>query len=176
MSLWSWFSAKDDNQKNTNNEGGCPVDHKTREQYVNANMKNIMIDKSGKKLSAEREVSTIPRFVDTSDASFNGGESISGCPVNHSSSNVDTQENGKWVYPSPKQFYEALARKNRDARAEDMDVVVPIHNAVNERCWSEILEWERSGNKEDVSGVKLVSFRGRPNDRSPRAWMKVLTG
>ncbi len=36
-----------------------------------------------------------------------------------------------------------MKRKQFDPKAEDMRAVVPIHNAVNERAWKEIREWER---------------------------------
>ncbi|KAH9817026.1 cytochrome c/c1 heme lyase-domain-containing protein [Melampsora americana] len=112
-------------------------------------------------LPTDREVSSIPRFRE------------------------DSEEQANWVYPSPAQFYSALARKKQHSpEVNDMYTVVPIHNAVNERVWQQVLEWEanygqgafdrwpRSGK----SGPMLSSFRGRPNDRSPRAWIKVLSG
>ena len=40
-------------------------------------------------------------------------------------------------------FFDAMKRKGHDTRAQDMKTVVPIHNAVNERAWKEIREWER---------------------------------
>lgn len=49
---------------------------------------------------------------------------------------------GHWVYPSEKMFFDAMRRKGYDARVADMKTVVPIHNAVNERAWKHILEWE----------------------------------
>ena len=42
----------------------------------------------------------------------------------------------------PKQFFEAMKRKNWDPQQEDMKVIVPIHNLVNERAWKHILMWE----------------------------------
>jgi len=60
-----------------------------------------------------------------------------------------------------------------------MDIVVPIHNAVNERVWQQVLEWERHalGLKEgEDTGVKLVSFMGRPKEMSPRARWKSFIG
>ena len=57
-----------------------------------------------------------------------------------------------------------------------MRVVVPIHNAVNERAWAEIMKWEAGQGGERCGGVKLVSFKGRPNDRTPRAWFYSLLG
>lgn len=69
-----------------------------------------------------------------------------------------------------------MARKNHDPQANDMRVIVPIHNAVNERAWGEVLKWERGRGGEGCGGVRLVSFKGRPKDRTPKAWMKTLLG
>lgn len=35
-----------------------------------------------------------------------------------------------------------MKRKSYDPKKADMKTVVPIHNAVNERAWKEIKEWE----------------------------------
>ena len=51
-------------------------------------------------------------------------------------------ESGNWVYPSEKMFFDAMQRKGYEARERDMKTVVPIHNAVNERAWAQILKWE----------------------------------
>jgi cytochrome c heme-lyase len=80
------------------------------------------------------------------------------------------------VYPSEAQFYAAMARKNHDPRAPDMKVVVPIHNAVNERAWSHIKEWEAGRGGEHCGGVRLVSFKGRPGVPSPKARILTLLG
>ena len=80
------------------------------------------------------------------------------------------------MYPSQAQFYAAMARKNHNPQEVDMKVVVPIHNAVNERAWMEIMKWEAGQGGERCGGVKLVSFKGRPNDRTPRAWFYSLLG
>jgi cytochrome c heme-lyase len=40
-------------------------------------------------------------------------------------------------------FFDAMRRKNWDPKEVDMKTVVPIHNAVNERAWSQILDWEK---------------------------------
>ena len=66
----------------------------------------------------------------------------------------------------------------------DMQVVVPIHNAVNERTWVEILKWEdyapRSRNVEDPTtcpgGLRLVSFKGDASKLTPRARWRSLLG
>lgn len=116
-------------------------------------------------LSNDREVSTIPR---------SGGSG------------------GNWVYPSQAQFFSAMKRKNWDARAEDMEAVVPIHNAVNERAWGEILKWEEPRAASTASSVgllqrlfggapgayecggpQLVRFSGDASKVSPRARFKM---
>lgn len=49
---------------------------------------------------------------------------------------------GNWIYPSEKMFFDAMKRKGHDPQAPDMRTIVPIHNAVNERAWAEIKQWE----------------------------------
>lgn len=92
-------------------------------------------------LETDRVISTIPRAAGDPEA----------CPVDHgSSANPANHElesgadaaSGNWVYPSEKMFFDAMKRKGYDARVADMKTVVPIHNAVNERAWKEIKEWE----------------------------------
>lgn len=87
-------------------------------------------------LGTDRVVSTIPR-------SQSAGATSSACPVNHETETGADARTGNWVYPSEKMFFDAMKRKGHDTRAGDMKTVVPIHNAVNERAWKEIREWER---------------------------------
>ena len=124
----------------------CPVDQTTRSTW------GTLSGRSGKpnnpsSLSADREVSSIPRTGD---------------------------EN--WVYPSEAQFFAAMARKNHNPHASDMKTIVPIHNAVNERAWAEVMKWETGRGGESCGGVKLVNFKGRPNDMSPKARVMTLLG
>jgi len=55
-----------------------------------------------------------------------------------------------------------------------MNTVVRIHNAVNERGWSQIQTWERE--LHNVSNPRLVRFLGRPNDTSPKAMLNIMRG
>jgi cytochrome c heme-lyase len=57
-----------------------------------------------------------------------------------------------------------------------MKVVVPIHNAVNERAWKEVMDWEAGMGGDACGGVKLVSFKGRPGDMSLKARWRSLLG
>ncbi|KAG8905965.1 Cytochrome c1 heme lyase [Tulasnella sp. 403] len=127
----------------------CPVDHSTREKWakLNAGGSSSPHPTGTAGLPTEREISSIPRA---------DGE--------------------KWVYPSQSQFYDAMARKSHNPRADDMRVVVPIHNAVNERAWREVLQWEAGKGGEACGGVKLVSFKGDASKLSPKARLKMLFG
>lgn len=148
---------------------------------------------AGRALSTEREVSSIPRFLSTSSSPSVAATTVSvavatdapSCPVSSTSPSGPPEAStsgsapSNWVYPSPSQFYNALERKNRNPKGEDMDIVVPIHNAVNERTWAEVLKWENesgAGLQKEKHDVQLVSFKGRPQDRTPRAWFKTLLG
>lgn len=134
----------------------CPVDHSTRSSWTSwFSSKNDPVPSTSSqpspsgapRLPTEREISSIPR-VDGSN----------------------------WVYPSQAQFYAAMERKNHNPNAPDMKVVVPIHNAVNERAWTELMKWEAGQGGDLCGGVKLVSFKGRPKDLTPRARWKTLLG
>ena len=114
-------------------------------------------------------------------------EEKSGCPYNHDNKQSDnpilskevstipksSNNNDNWVYPSQLQFFEAMKRKGHNPNPRDMNTIVPIHNAVNERAWMEIKKWEDG--KSDCE-IYLHSFKGRPQDRSPKAWIKTALG
>ncbi|EDN09098.1 conserved hypothetical protein [Histoplasma mississippiense (nom. inval.)] len=139
-------------------------------------------------LSQEREVSSIPRAVpDTPTAAtsstsarpppspYASPSSTTASHINPSNDEAETGHDtrtGNWIYPSERQFFEALLRKNTPTSATSatdlatsVASIIPIHNAVNERAWSEILEWESSAPTSDpgsrkCGGPKLYSFRG----------------
>jgi len=131
-------------------QDSCPVDHTTGSTSTWSRLFSSSSSTSHNtpnKLSTERETSTIPKASD-----------------------------GNWVYPSEAQFFSAMARKNHNPQAVDMKTVVPIHNAVNERAWFEVMKWETGRGGDACGGVKLVNFKGRPNDKSPRARWKMFLG
>jgi cytochrome c heme-lyase len=143
------------------------------------------------RLSNQREVSSIPRYESTKTPEFspNGEQTVSSTARDtstdgHTSASADGDET-HWVYPSEQQFFLAMMRKHaakvyRDdmppPKPEDMRTIVPIHNAVNERAWHELMGWERGQGGEKCGGVRLVSFKGRPKDRTPKAWLNVALG
>ena len=73
-------------------------------------------------------------------------------------------------------FFAAMKRKSFDPKAADMRSIVPIHNAVNERTWKEIKEWEAGWGSEKCGGPKLASFAGDSKKMTPRARVKALLG
>lgn len=109
---------------------GCPVPHSNRETTLNTpatcpSSKNQMpADLSQKPLPGQ----TLP--LDTNRV-------VSSIPM------AEGPESKNWIYPSEQMFFDAMRRKNWDPNEIDMKTVVPIHNAVNERAWAQILEWEK---------------------------------
>ncbi|KKK21536.1 hypothetical protein ARAM_006867 [Aspergillus rambellii] len=196
--------------------GACPVDHKSREAWLQQHKPTSgeaphapsSEDSSAKAklqrpLSTDREVSSIPRAFD------GDSKSPSECPVAHTSpssssvashgtpSNAEAETghdktSGNWIYPSERQFFEALMRKGNtpgstsspSELATTVASIIPIHNAVNERAWQQILEWESKAPGSDpgskkCGGPKLYSFRGLGAESeflSPRARFNNLLG
>lgn len=108
-------------------------------------------------LSTRRVVSSIPRADELRPEEE--GKTAPHQPESHS----------QWVYPSEQQFYAAMRRKGWQGVDErTIPAVVRIHNAVNEKGWTQVQEWERK--LHGCENPRLVRFLGRPNDLSPRAW------
>ncbi|KAH8885805.1 hypothetical protein GQ53DRAFT_750908 [Thozetella sp. PMI_491] len=121
-------------------------------------------------LGTDRVISSIPRSSSPGPSS---------CPVNHEQE-TGTSASGNWIYPSEKMFFDAMKRKGYDsARVNDMRTVVPIHNAVNERAWAEILQWEKpyvSPVNKACGGPRLHSFAGLSEKMTPKARLNTLLG
>lgn len=92
-------------------------------------------------LGLSREISTIPRASPV--------DSDPGAKPPNSEKESGVSTSGNWIYPSEKMFFEAMKRKGHASDAKDMKTIVPIHNAVNERAWKEIKEWERPYGSEE---------------------------
>ncbi|PGH16466.1 hypothetical protein AJ79_01797 [Helicocarpus griseus UAMH5409] len=160
-------------------------------------------------LSHEREISTIPRAIPGSSQQQSSTSTSTPAPASpspspyasptasHISPSNDEAETGhdtrtgNWIYPSERQFFDALIRKNTPTSttsatdlATSVASIIPIHNAVNERAWSEILDWEAKAPTTDpgskkCGGPKLYSFRGLGAESqflSPRARMNGWLG
>lgn len=189
----------------------CPVDHKTREVWLKqhgnsphppssepTSEQTKQPVKQQRPLSTDRETSSIPRAGDPgtktcpedkkqapSPYTSSPYAASHGCPSNAESETGHDEATGNWIYPSEKQFFEALMRKGNTPSststaselATSVASIIPIHNAVNERAWKQILDWEKKGPASDpgskkCGGPKLYSFRGLgvdPQFLSPRA-------
>ena len=143
----------------------CPIDHTTRSTW------SKILPHSSDTLSAESL--SPPSTTTTTNNAIPVQESLS---TSRELSSIPRSDKGNWIYPSEAQFFAAMARKNHDPRAPDMKVVVPIHNAVNERAWSHIKEWEAGRGGEHCGGIRLVSFKGRPGEPSPKARILTILG
>jgi cytochrome c heme-lyase len=95
-------------------------------------------------LPLERTISSIPR-------ANTGSASASACPVAHSTSTPATtggntaakeEKTEQWEYPSPQQFYNALVRKGWETPEESVEMMVNIHNWLNEEAWQQVRRWE----------------------------------
>jgi cytochrome c heme-lyase len=95
-------------------------------------------------LDVQREISTIPRSLQTKGKPLNAAERAA-IPSNAERDTGHDEASGNWIYPSP------------------------IHNAVNERAWSEIKKWEEGQGSEACGGPKLVSFAGDSKAITPKA-------
>ncbi|KAL5492203.1 CYC3 [Sanghuangporus weigelae] len=81
---------------------------------------------------------------------------------------------GVWEYPSPQQFHHALLRKGMETPEEHVEMMVAIHNFLNERAWDEVLRWEKR--HDEAATVELARFKGRPGELSPKARFFLLAG
>ncbi|GAA5903764.1 hypothetical protein JCM8208_006571 [Rhodotorula glutinis] len=121
-------------------------------------------------LPLERTMSSIPR------AASGSSSSPMACPVAHGSSDAPDAPKepaaapakvDQWEYPSPQQFYNALVRKGWETPEESVEMMVSIHNWINEEAWAQVRQWEEKHPGGDRSS--LAAFTGRPQDLSPKA-------
>lgn len=194
----------------------CPVDHKTREIWLQQHKASggpphplptedgESKAKLQRPLSSDREVSSIPRAFDQDlkqpspnaaaepPSPYTTSAVSHGTPSNAEAETGHDEKSGNWIYPSERQFFEALMRKGNTPAsstsptelATSVASIIPIHNAINERAWQQILEWEKQAPRSDpgskkCGGPKLYSFRGLgvdPQFLSPRARINNLMG
>ncbi|WVW79415.1 hypothetical protein I302_101384 [Kwoniella bestiolae CBS 10118] len=140
----------------------CPIDHNNLNPSMNP-LNNIPANLSlsrqpGQQLDlpTDRTRSTIPRPSGENP----GGEAYG--------------TGSTWDYPSPQQFYNALVRKGWETPEDSVEVMVDIHNFINEQAWAEVMKWEkRLPGGEDA---QLARFTGRPGELSPKARMHLWLG
>ncbi|CAG8540422.1 2061_t:CDS:1, partial [Acaulospora colombiana] len=131
-SVWSSFAHTKTSKTESNNtdsnehsQKGCTSDFMINESNnmpLIANQQPSMGQRVP--LGTSRQLSNIPRAIPETDKNLAKKAEV-------------------WIYPSEQMFFNAMKRKNWNPREEDMRVIVPMHNAVNEKAWREILEWEK---------------------------------
>jgi len=136
----------------------CPISHNTASSSSSLNpLNNIPSDLTSQPapnqtvaLPTERVISSIPRAAETG---------------------------GKWEYPSPQQFYNALVRKGWETPEESVETMVEIHNFLNEEAWNEVLKWEKRANGGSLEkDPELARLQGKPGQLSPKARIHLLAG
>jgi hypothetical protein len=146
---------------------GCPVKHGSSSaiQHPEYNVYSQPIDKTNQMPTGVR--TQMPTATQKAEISTDRVKST--IPKGGNAENSST-----WTYPSPQQFYNALARKGKlddDTSEADMESVVALHNNMNEKTWAQVVEWEKQ-TYGSSSTPKLLKFQGRPHDLSPKATLK----
>jgi len=182
-------------EEQTSSADACPVDHKTRAAWLekskshpppspslsastsskscdssklNQSTSSPILQKVTSSLDTNRVISSIPRSpLDSSTPAPSAA---------NNEQETGASKSGHWIYPSEKQFFDALKRKKFAAEPQDMASIVPIHNAVNERAWKEILVWEAGRGADKCGGPKLASFSGKNETLTPKAWINTFFG
>ena len=171
-------------QQHSSEGGGCPVKH--RSQPASTDGCPVMHDSSNKQQEHHPEYNVYSQPIDKTNQMPKGvrtqlpvATQTSVLSTDRVSSSIpkgggDGSSSSTWTYPSPQQFYNALARKGKldnDTSEDDMESVVALHNNMNEKTWGRVVEWERQTYSGDES-PKLLKFQGRPSDLSPKAMFK----
>lgn len=128
----------------------------------------------------------------------------SALPVERTVSSIPRGDvDSNWEYPSPQQMYNAMLRKGFDDTPEDaMEVMVAVHNFLNEGAWQQVEGWEerfsrglshgwhictqgedslaqeaRSDSVMDLmQRPKLLRFHGRPGEPTPKVQILSMLG
>ena len=115
----------------------CPIDHTAKSTPADAPAQ-CPIDHSGSSLDPRNQMPTLSQAPAAH-------QSIA-LPVAREESTIPRDDEGRWEYPSPQQFYNALVRKGWETPEEHVEVMVQIHNFLNEQAWQEIVKWEKKEN------------------------------
>lgn len=147
----------------------CPVDHLARSKWLSS----VTVS-----ASPPEEAIEVPQGCDSKTLAAEPKYATDAAlPTEREISSIRrTDSGGNWVYPSQKQFYEAMKRKNWNPDTADMQTVVPIHNHVNELAWRHIMLWERAhleAAEQKCGGISLTSFKGDAKKLTPRAWFRL---
>lgn len=122
-------------------EPKCPVEHKESHPMLNPHIKTAGQVTEEAKCPVENKESH-PMLNPNNQMPLNPEQAHSTLATDRATSSIPMGEKaGNWIYPSEAMFFNAMKRKNWDPQESDMSSIIPIHNAVNEKCWEEILKW-----------------------------------
>lgn len=155
-------------------EAVCPVDHSARASWLKGVSVTTTSATEAIEVTEPEKSGCNSETLQSESQQSSGSGTPTVLPTDRVISSIPrTDAEANWIYPSQKQFFEAMKRKNWDPEAADMQTVVPIHNQVNEIAWRHILNWERTTQAEAVQkcgGISLTSFKGDSKKLTPRAW------
>ena len=187
-------AREDSNAGASSSESSCPVPEEYRGNLGVYNVYNTRIDDAGGSSAGTNEVKTTTRrsWFGFGGAALDPRNNMPAEPaqgrapgqrvslsVSRERSTIPKSgaDGGTWTYPSPQMFYNALVRKNKaeDVEESDMDSVVMVHNAMNEDTWRRVAQWEKL-HPYARGHPMLLRFRGRPDELSPLAAMRLMFG
>lgn len=166
------------NNKNFADTAGvnkCPVaSDKMVEKLLNNNKHSSHGEESDETIDLRNmmpKISQNPMPGDT--VAFSKDREVSSIPK--------TGESENWVYPSPQQFYNAIRKRGKVAKEDEleapgtMDSIVFAHNVTNEITWNDILKWEKTFHWDRCKDPTLKRFVGLSEDFSMKArWNQYL--
>ncbi|KAJ7625557.1 cytochrome c/c1 heme lyase-domain-containing protein [Roridomyces roridus] len=158
----------------TTSSQGCPIDHKSS---PTASACPVPHDAPPKPAQCPIDHETINSLNQMPDMSQQPSSSQSvALPTARTESSIPRDPATKWEYPSPQQFYNAIARKGRETPEElaHVEMMVEIHNFLNEQAWHEVVKWEKRAHSFD--DIQLARFKGRPGEMSPKARFWLFAG
>ncbi|KAJ7307015.1 cytochrome c heme lyase [Mycena albidolilacea] len=147
--------------------GSCPVDHKAPAAAAPPpKLAECPVDHQA--INARNQMPHLSQEA--------APEQAQALPTSRTVSSIPRDPESKWEYPSPQQFYNALARKGRETpeELEHVETMVEIHNFLNEAAWEEVKRWERRADAGD--DIQLARFKGRPGEMSPKARIWMFAG
>ncbi|KAK2196810.1 Holocytochrome c-c1 synthase [Babesia duncani] len=81
----------------------------------------------------------------------------------------------RWLFPSERQFYKSTVAKGHRIDASLIPKIVKIHNAINEKAWEKVMEYE-SLHDDQCDKPVLSHFIGKQDTPSLRARFNTLIG
>ncbi|KAJ7108873.1 cytochrome c heme lyase [Mycena crocata] len=148
---------------------GCPIPHDSAPKpKTDSGLAQCPIDHGPESINSRNQMPNLSQEASSAQAIV--------LPTSRTESSIPRDGATKWEYPSPQQFYNALARKGHETPEElaHAETMVEIHNFLNEQAWQEVVKWEKRAHTAD--DIQLARFKGRPGEMSPKARIWMLAG